>query len=880
MHPHPVMKKCLILFFWIWFQTGLLFMTAEAQEHSVSLHWLGGRSPAIPAGVSWGVPWPRGTVEKGQSFILKSSAGDILPLQHWTLAYWPDGSIKWTGFATVVPSYVSGPFTLIPAEERHVNGQPTVKVTENKDDIEINTGKLQCRIPRNGPFLIDSLSVKNRIVARKGRLICILQHGPGGDILNPPSREKFISQVRKVTVEQRGPVRAVIRVEGVHRAIRGDRRWLPFIVRFYFYAGLKTVRMVHTMIFDGDQNRDFIHGLGLFFSVPMREEVQNRHICFAGQDSGLWAEPVQPLTGHQPLIYNGQNVYPDQVKGKKVPDYDQYDKTGQHLLDEWVVWNDYRLTQNTANGFTIRKRTNPQSAWIKAAGGRRASGLVFAGDVSGGLSVGIQDFWQSCPSMLEIRNAAGAQVGLRIWLWSPDAPSMDMRHYDTRGHGLKASYEDYQPGFSTAYGVAKTSELTLFPSSGIPSSQVLECETQLSKKPPLLVCTPDYYHSVQMFGYWSLPDRSTPVKRHLENQLDLMFRFYHRQVDERNWYGFWDYGDIMHTYDPVRHSWMYDVGGYAWMNTEEMPNLWLWYSFLRTGRADIFRMAEAMTRQTEEVDVYHTGRFTGLGSRHNVRHWGDGAKELRISQSLLKRFYYYLTTDERTGKLMRDEDDADYALLKVDPLREILPKSRYPTHIRSGPDWLAAAGNWMTEWERTGNTKYRDKIVTGMKALASMPKGLMTALSFGYDPKTGMLYNVPEKIPVGQFVMIMGGAETAFELNALLNVPEWSKAWLDLCEYWARTGGGDMAAPRAIAYAAYIKDDSTLGRLAWKRMFEEGDGTGYTRFPEHFTKVKPSDAPVQVEEVPKAMASGHLSQWALNIIETLQLAGKWLPESR
>ena len=99
---------------------------------------------------------------------------------------------------------------------------------------------------------------------------------------------------------------------------------------------------------------------------------------------------------------------------------------------------------------------------------------------------------------------------------------------------------------------------------------------------------------------------------------------------------------------------MYDVGGHGWNNTELMPNAWLWYAFLRSGRADIFRVAEAMHRNTSEVDVYHSGRFAGLGSRHNVNHWGDGAKEARIDEAFQKRFYYYLTTDERTGDLLRE----------------------------------------------------------------------------------------------------------------------------------------------------------------------------------------------------------------------------------
>ncbi len=77
--------------------------------------------------------------------------------------------------------------------------------------------------------------------------------------------------------------------------------------------------------------------------------------------------------------------------------------------------------------------------------------------------------------------------------------------------------------------------------------------------------------------------------------------------------------------------WRYDVGGYAWDNSELSPDLWLWYAFLRSGRADIFRFAEAMTRHTGEVDVYHLGQWAGLGTRHGVQHWADSAKQQRIS---------------------------------------------------------------------------------------------------------------------------------------------------------------------------------------------------------------------------------------------------------
>ena len=200
-----------------------------------------------------------------------------------------------------------------------------------------------------------------------------------------------------------------------------------------------------------------------------------------------------------------------------------------------------------------------------------------------------------------------------------------------------------------------------------------------------------------------------------------------------------------HTYDTARHEWRYDIGGFAWDNTELASNLWLWYSFLRTGRADIYRMAEAMTRQSQEVDVYHIGPWKGLGSRHNVRHWGDGAKELRISQSLFKRFYYYLTTDERTGDLMTEENDAGKALLVVDPLRELPGISQEHRISDACPNRAGLASlvsDWYTAWERTGDVKYRDRILAGMNSITAMPNKIVSGENFGYDPKTRTLHQL------------------------------------------------------------------------------------------------------------------------------------------
>lgn len=863
--------------------------SAEAQKiEPITLKWLGGKAPQNPIGVSWGVPFGKGQIKPGQSLTLSNLKGEKLPLQSWTLAYWPDGSVKWLGLATVAGGESAKTLQLSSDNlKKSVDG--TLKIAEKKNIFEINTGILTCQIPKKGTFILDSLKLNGKLVANAGRLMVISQDGPDAEDFNSPVKHLSQSEITSVKIEQSGPVRAVVHIEGMHRTETENKSWLPFHVRLYFYAGQEHIRMVHSFIFDGDDQKDFIRGLGVFFNVPMKEQMHNRHVRFSGQEDGIWAEPVKVLTGRRVLKKGDRPVYEDQFLGKPLPNQEEFDEKGQNLIKDWANWNDYKLMQNSADGFTIQKRTNSKSAWIDAGGGKRASGLGFVGDISGGLGIAVKNFWKSYPAALEIRNATSSNAELRAWLWSPYAEAMDLRHYDTTAHGLEASYEDVQKGFSTANGVARTSELMLFPSREVPSHELLAQQAQFSNQPPLLACTPEYLHSVSAFGIWSLPDRSTAGKRWIEGELDKAISFYQKEVEQRHWYGFWNYGDVMHAYDSVRHTWRYDVGGFAWANTELVPDMWLWYSYLRSGDADIFRMAEAMTRHTSEVDVYHLGKFAGLGSRHNVRHWGCGSKEVRISQAALKRFYYYLTTDERTGDLMEEVANADDALVKTDPLRLILPPSKYPTHARVGPDWIALVGNWMTQWERTGEKKWLDKINAGIGSFATMPYGFYSGVAgaFGYDPKDSKMYQLnPGDLGVSHLTTLMGGAEIGFELSKSIDNPDWQKLWLQYCELYGapkeevkRVFGKEqqLETPgthfsRLPAYASYVKKDKNLAKKAWNQFLKGSVKQFETK------KIEGSQVLNPIQEIP-AISTNNTAQWCLNAIELLELIGKDMPDN-
>jgi hypothetical protein len=331
---------------------------------------------------------------------------------------------------------------------------------------------------------------------------------------------------------------------------------------------------------------------------------------------------------------------------------------------------------------------------------------------------------------------------------------------------------------------------------------------------------------------------------------------------------------------------MLDIGGHGWNNTELMPNAWLWFAFLRSGRADIFRLAEAMTRNTTEVDIYHSGRFAGLGSRHNVNHWGDGAKEARINEAFLKRFYYYLTTDERTGDLIREPLNVlEQTLIAVPPLREVLPRPITPALIRIGPDWLALASNWMAEWERTGDTRYRDYILTGMKDIGAMPDVFITRGAFRYDPATKHLSDIGDpNMATPEFMVLFGGDQIAMELIQLIDCPEFAHAWFMLCNKWAHDArGATYSKMRLTAYAANISHDPALEASALQLFrdalkFNDGD-----HFPANLTVIEGPSVPEPVMETPghnsftPAIATPEASQWAINIITTTELMRQFRP---
>jgi hypothetical protein len=313
--------------------------------------------------------------------------------------------------------------------------------------------------------------------------------------------------------------------------------------------------------------------------------------------------------------------------------------------------------------------------------------------------------------------------------------------------------------------------------------------------------------------------------------------------------------------------------------------------------------------------------MAGLGSRHNVVKWGCGAKEARISQAAHWRPYYYLTTDERTGDIMHATVHSDVAIAKYDPMRLAAPQipgeQQFAMRLRIGPDWFALVGNWMAEWERTGDNKWRDRILAGVDSIVTMPfwlqSGQLNGLNpdlpgggigklkgggaqiVGYDLATGKLTAIrdpltKESIPVSyNLATIQGGGEVMFEVVPLLGRKDFAKAWAQYCriggapadvlthDQLTGTEGEDaryilneQSGPRLAAYAYSVTRSPAFAEKAVEGMLSRGGGFANP-------KLLTGPAVLNPAEEDASVSTNEAAQTGLTTIEVLELCKDALP---
>ncbi|KAI9151359.1 hypothetical protein HJFPF1_08561 [Paramyrothecium foliicola] len=911
--------------------------SCRSTSQDATVRWLG-ETPSYHAGTTFGVPWPKGKFDANKAEF-SVSTGEAL--QSWVLAYWSDGSVKWSAHALPPQDAIADSYTITASGPPVVNGsasavtgrgearqtRATSLIEDTGDEFVINTGKIEAAFPKSGSVLVSSIKKSNGdVIGKNGKLILRSQDAIVDSEDDEPvdaavRRFEFNGKINSTTVSQQSSERALVTIKGIHDPVKDSGRdaWLPFTVRFYLYKNSEAIRIVHSIVYNGNSTSDFISGLGLKFEVPLTdEELYNRHVRIAGPDGGLLNEAVQGITGlrRDP----GAEARLAQYEGRTTPDKATWDQRVTSRLQYIPTWGDYRLTQLSADGFNLQKRTKQGQSWVTISGATRAGGLAYlGGSTVGGLAVGLRDFWKRYPTSLDISNAASDTGSITIWLYSPSAPPLDLRPYhdglgqDTYAkqlEGLEITYEDYEPGYDTPYGIARTSEIYVYGFDKTPSQETLAALTKNTNKPPVLFAESEHIIASKALGtHWQVPGNTTQsaAATEIEGHLDFLDKFYQGEVATRRFYGFWDFGDFHHTYDNDRHTWRYDVGGYAWDNSELSPDLYLWNQFLRTGDLSVYRFAEAQARHGGDVDSYHIGPMKGLGTRHGVQHWGDSAKQARISTPIYRRVFYYVTGgDERTGEIVHEMLDVEKAFVTVDARRKVrspdIPYTPDPKAllIAIGIEWAGMASGWLIEWERRGPRaeEAKSKILRSMADIAKLKNGFVTNQAL-YNSENGAMApppNDPDNKGIvdishlsGQFGML----ETIVQLVDHLGdqTPKgFEEAFIEYAYYYnadaaeqrARYGAAfgrlnlKQGHSRYTGYAAYKTKNATTAARAWREFYNSDGFTAATEWKTTF--VGGSKVLVPVNETDFVSTNAY-ALYGLAATENLAYIGEFLEDS-
>lgn len=759
--------------------------------------------------VASGVPLPQGAVAAPSQLSLSQNDQEV-PLQTRVEGYWPDGSIKWVLLIfpldadkslTVAPSTGSGqtlPLTVTLRDDkvnqvkrtfilkygRDVrNGQVAspLKAGTSGADVRIDTGPLQLRLGKGECWLAEAKLNGRSLLGSDNKPMSFADfvrtqtYAP--NTANPAGKADDGGLViQKVELEEAGPLRAMVRLEGMTTS----QEPMKVILRLEAYAGRSYVRMFHSIEFlQKDPRIVFLRKMGIH--LPIELDAKDVNAVAVGQD-GAVAIPDAGTSARLGLSQDG--------------------------LMHFSAWR-----QGAGDRFlSVMKDGNRSRGWLDVS------------DSKGGIAVVIRNMWQEAPSELVVTTGVGGGAGAAfdVNLWPESSPVMDVRRYSNYGHmsqGESAgeihtdnsfwAEEVYygRAGREPFLGVSKTHEMLLYFHGPAVTPAAIDSLAADFQRPALVYAGAKWYaEDTKVILPTILPGDPKYALAEQNMRTGASFLLFHQ--DYWNWYGMWDYGDVGHMFKrgygqmvPAKrlaeilkmspdqraalrdrdialqdywpqHDWAFDNGRWGWSNTEGLTNLFMQLEYLRTGDRDIYFFSEAAAREARDVVMRHEGWLFGFGTRHGVQHWSDGNHEQRQTINAEFRYNYFLSGDMRSADFAQDLTDNFYM--------------KAPISSRNDADHSARLYGLLFAWERTNDAKYARTLENYVHALCT-PDGIdvRSAVSFPEGKRTEPV----KRLNSGSFFFQYFGS-----MHALLEYYELThdEVLRNALVKFAQNGSGDM----------------------------------------------------------------------------------------
>jgi hypothetical protein len=416
--------------------------------------------------VTSGVPLAEGTMRE-PSYARLHLDGKELPLQTETLSRWSDGSIKWLllDFQIDIRANERRRLTLeYGPETKTSQSQASMDVRKDSDTTTIVTGPLKFILSRSEFRLFDSVwldldgdgnfSKNERVTSAKGTGIMLTDSQ--GKVFRADNADV------RIKVEQAGPLRTCVRVEGAYAA--SDKNMFRYIVRIHAFEDKPYLRVFHTFINDWPDDL-----MAKIKSLSLNWKLSNKD-----------TEPLRYTLGVE-------------------------EGTKMGMMQKGVV----RLHQIDDQAYNV----NGKHAGKRAPGWLDVSGTMF------GITTAFRDFWQNYPKGL---SAKGSAISIELCpsfqkgLYDNKELSEDNRLYYYLHDGL----------YSFKVGVAKTHEMWLLFHDGKAAKAEhfwsMAQESLLATCEPTYVCSTGALgdfppaDTTKYYGYDRMIDKA--MKMHLERR--------------------------------------------------------------------------------------------------------------------------------------------------------------------------------------------------------------------------------------------------------------------------------------------------------------------------------------------------------------------------
>lgn len=522
-----------------------------------------------------GIAVPRGLLRDASATSLLDPRGRRAEAQTAITSRWPDGSVRWLLVEFILPPSEAGRAQWQLVLDEEPRPRTGLRVEDSGRGLLIDTG--QARFLLDGSRLppLARVTVQDRDV---------LDPASTGVTLTGENGRPAIPRVEQFILEEQGPVRATVRLEGRFQG----RPKMRFVARCDFFSGTGLVRLrlsVHNP--QRARHPGGLWDLGDSGSMLFRD--LSLSLGLAGEQAADVLYETEPGAGFQKAGPGGVEIYQDSSGGENWQSRNHIDRLGRVPTS----FRGYRVRQ--ADQETFGLRANP----VAALRGR---------DVS--VSAAVPEFWQQFPKAIEARENI---LSLRLFPRQFDGP-FELQGGEKKTHTI---WLHFGPGQSR-------------PEEGI----------GWVHHPAMAVADPEWTASAGVL-HWVAPTSADGpdsrldayLKEVVEGDRSLVAR--REVIDE---YGWRHYGDVHADHEGAYYSGPAPVVSHY--NNQYDLLLGTILQCLRGGGPRWADLSGPLARHVADIDIYHTKQdraYYNGGPFWHTDHYKDAATCTHRSYSAANR---------------------------------------------------------------------------------------------------------------------------------------------------------------------------------------------------------------------------------------------------